>query len=449
MSAPDTLSPYELNRALAYPQDCRAVIAAVDEGSPAYQAGLEPGMVLVEVEGEPLRDIIEWRWFADGFDVEVRLDTGEYVYIEREMGQDWGISFTDSIFDGVITCRNACSFCFMHMLPHDMRPTLYLRDDDYRLSFLQGNFVTLTNVTDEDFERIVEYHLSPLHVSLHAVSEDARRELMGKNAQHGLEILERLLDAGIEVHVQVVVVPGVNDGVELTRTLSWITTHKGVLTAGFVPLGYTKYQSRFTYSFSDDPDAAAEVIELIREFQEDSGVERRNASLHIADEFYLDAGYDFPPAFMYGEFPQFQDGIGMMRSFIDEWKASGERIEEIARNRADLPAACIVTGTAFARVLQPLVDESALVGMLDILPVENEFFGGNVDVTCLLTGADLLPALKEAKPKGLVIMPRQLFNPDFRLLDDVMLEELEEVVDGEIKLCTYTPSSILDTLSIC
>lgn len=446
--ADEDLKPYELNRALAYPQECRAVIASVDEGSPAYLAGLEPGMVLVEVEGEPLRDIIEWRWLADGFEIEVKLDTGEYAYIERELGQDWGITFTDSIFDGVITCRNACSFCFMHMLPRDMRPTLYLRDDDYRLSFLQGNFVTLTNVTEEDFERIVEYNLSPLHVSLHAVSEDARRELMGRNAQRGIEVLERLLDAGIEVHVQVVVVPDVNDGPELTRTLSWITTHPGVLTAGFVPLGYTKYQKRFTHSFSDDPDAAAEVIELIREFQEDSGVERRNANLHIADEFYLDAGYSFPPAFMYGEFPQFQDGIGMMRSFIDEWEASADRIEDIARRRAELPAASIVTGTAFARVLKPLIERSALAGKLEVLAVENEFFGGNVDVTCLLTGSDLLPALENAAPSGLVIMPRQLFNPDYALLDDVKLEELEALVAGGIKLCTYTPNSILDTLDI-
>lgn len=444
--SPKTVSPYEANRALAYPQECRAQIASVDEGSPAARAGLEPGMVLVEVEGEPLRDIIEWRWFADGFDVEVTLASGEYAYIEREMGEDWGITFTDSIFDGVITCCNACTFCFMHMLPKDMRPTLYLRDDDYRLSFLQGNFVTLTNVTDEDFERIVEYNLSPLHVSLHAVSPDVRRELMGRNAQRGMDVLEALLDAGIEVHVQVVVVPGVNDGSELTRTLSWITTHSGVLSAGFVPLGYTRFQKRFDRSFSDDPEAAAEVIELIREFQEDSGTERRDFRLHIADEFYLNAGYDFPPALTYGDYPQFQDGIGMMRSFIDEWSGEKERITRLAARLEGKPKAVIVTGTAFATVLEPLVESSPLAGRLEVLPVENRFFGGNVDVSCLLTGADLIDALREARPPGLVIMPRQLFNQDMALLDDVGLPELEELVDGDIALCTYNPSGILDAL---
>ena len=447
MAGAKVRNSYELNHARAYPRACRAVVAHVDPGSPAQMCGIEPGMVFIEVEGEPLRDIIEWRWFADGFDVEVTLETGERVLIERELGQDWGIAFDDSIFDGVITCKNACTFCFMHMLPRDMRPTLYLRDDDYRLSFLQGNFVTLTNVDGDDFSRIVEYGLSPLHVSLHAVSPDVRRELIGKNADRGMEILEALLEAGIEVHIQVVVVPGVNDGAELTRTLSWITTHQGILSAAFVPLGYTRFQERFDHSFSDDPDAAAEVIELIREYQEDSGVERRNASLQIADEFYLNAGYDFPPAQTYAGYPQFHDGIGMMRSFIDEWRKMADPMARIAQSWGSFAPATIITGTAFARVLEPLVEASPLAGLMKALPVENRFFGGNVDVSCLLTGADLLAALAAARPEGIVLLPRQLFNPDMVLLDDVSLVELEAAAGCPVALCTYNPGEILDVLN--
>ncbi len=442
-----TRNPYELSRALAYPRACRAVVAHVDTGSPAQACGIEPGMVFTQVEGEPLRDIIEWRWYADGFDVEVTLETGERVLIERELGQDWGITFDDSIFDGVIICKNACTFCFMHMLPQGMRPTLYLRDDDYRLSFLQGNFVTLTNVSDDDFERIVEYDLSPLHVSLHAVSPDVRRELIGKNATRGMEMLEALLEAGIEVHVQVVVVPGVNDGLELTRTLSWICAHPGVLSAAFVPLGYTKFQKRFDRSFSDDPDAAAQVIELIREFQEDSGVEQRNTSLQVADEFYLNAGYAFPPADAYAGYPQFHDGIGMMRSFIDDWQRSADAIANLAASWEERPPARIVCGVAFARVLEPLIEVSPLAGLLSVLAVENRFFGGNVDVSCLLTGADLLPALEVASPAGIVVLARQLFNPAMALLDDVSLAELEAVTKCPIVLCTYNPSEILEVLN--
>lgn len=439
-------STYGSLEAQLHPQPCRARIARIEPGSPADRAGLTAGMVITHVEDVPLRDLIEWRWQADGYDVELALEDGRFAYIERELGEDWGIVFDDCIFDGVITCRNACTFCFMGMLPKGMRSTLYLRDDDYRLSFLQGNFVTLTNVSDEDLERIIECHLSPLHVSLHAVSPDVRETLMGKNAVRGMEVLEALLDAGLEVHVQVVVVPGVNDGAELMRTLAWIERHPGVLSAGFVPLGYTKHQKRFSSSFSDDPDAAAAVIELIREFQEDSGVERRNPRLQIADEFYIDAGYDFPPAFMYADYPQFQDGIGMMRSFIDEWDESAERIAQLAKLLDEARPAHIVCGTAFAGVLQGLIDESPLAGKLKILSVENEFFGGNVDVTCLLTGSDLVPALRAAHPEGIVLIAREMFNQDLKLLDDVTFAEVEAADEMTVRLCTYTPADILDAL---
>lgn len=441
-----TDSGYESPRADVFPQPCRACIAKVDPGSPADDAGLEPGMVITHVAGVPLRDLIEWRWQADGFEVEVTLEGGERALLMRDLDEDWGMSFSDSIFDGVITCCNGCTFCFMTMLPPDMRPTLYLRDDDYRLSFLQGNFVTLTNVDETELARIVEYGLSPLHVSLHAVSPDVRRELMGRNAERGMEVLERLLDAGIEVHVQVVVVPGVNDGAELVKTLSWIEARPGVLSAGFVPLGYTKYQRRFDASFSDDPDAAAAVIELIREFQEDSGVERRNPRLQIADEFYLDAGYSFPPASTYAGYPQFEDGIGMMRSFLDEWDEAAARIDEVAAELADAPMATIVCGTAFARVLAPLVKASSLHGKLRVLAVDNEFFGGNVDVTGLLTGQDIARSLAKASPQGRVILSRQMLNHEGRFLDDMTLDELARQTGCDVRACTYRPEDVLNAL---
>lgn len=426
---------------------CRAHIAAVEPGSPADEAGLARGMVLSEVEGMPLRDIIDWRWYADGFEAEVTLADGQRVLLQRGLGQSWGITFSDVIFDGLKTCRNACAFCFMRMLPPDMRKTLYVRDDDYRLSFLQGNFVTLTNLSDDDVARIIECGLQPLHVSLHAISADVRRKLMGAHAARGMEVLEQLLEAGIEVHAQIVVVPHVNDGLELARTLAWVEARPQVLSCGIVPLGYTKYQDRFDSSFSDDPKAAAAVIELVRELQEDSGRERRNTCLQLSDEFYLDAGYDFPPARFYAGYPQFQDGIGMMRSFIDEWHQSAALIAAQAAALAAGPAPTIVTGTAFARVLGPLLDSSALCGLVSVLPVENEFFGGNVDVTGLLTGADLLPALRTACPEGPVILSRQMFNPAGALLDDVTLEDLRAQTGCEIRVCTYCARELLETLT--
>lgn len=426
---------------------CRAVIAHVDEGSPAQRAGLEPGMALTHVEGEPLRDIIDWRWWADGFSVEVTLEDGRQAVLERDLGQGWGIEFEDVVFDGLMTCVNACTFCFMRMLPKGMRETLYVRDDDYRLSFLQGNFVTLTNLGDDDVERIVERDLQPLHVSLHAVSPDVREALMGRNAQRGLDVLEQLLSAGIRVHTQIVVVPHVNDGAELARTLAWVEARPQVLSCGIVPLGYTKYQDRFTSSFSDDPDAAADVIELVRELQEDSGREQRNTYLQLSDEFYLDAGYSFPPARFYAGYPQFQDGIGMMRAFIDEWEQCAELVEKTAGLLEGGPAPTVVVGQAFHKVLAPLVEASPLAGKVRLLAVENAFFGGNVDVTCLLTGADIVPALGAARPEGPVILARQLFNDDMALLDDVTLAQVQAAAGQEVRLCTYCARELLEALT--
>ena len=196
------------------PQADGAWVARVEEGSPAWDAGIEPGMRIVTVNGVEPRDIIDWRWEADGgwCDLEVfdpTDGTTASCELEREPGEDWGIEFTDVLFDGIRTCLNACVFCFMAMLPKEARATLTLRDDDYRLSFLQGNFVTLTNVTDEDVDRIVTCGLEPMNVSIHAISPDVRRKMIGAHAARGVEVLEALCEAGVEVHAQIVLCPGI------------------------------------------------------------------------------------------------------------------------------------------------------------------------------------------------------------------------------------------------
>lgn len=424
---------------------CKAVIKAIEEESPAWCIGLEPGMALTHVNGVPLRDMIEWQWQADGYEVEITTDEGDVAVMERDMGEDWGITFADCIFDGITECRNACTFCFMRMLPKHMRPALTLRDDDYRLSFLQGNFVTLTNVTEEDFERIVTLHLSPLHVSLHAVSPEVRRELIGRNAEHGMEVLERLLDAGIEIHAQLVVCPGVNDGPELVKTLGFVESHPGILSCGMVPLGFTKFQNRFSASFSDDPAAAAQLIDTVREFQEDSRNDMRVTKYHISDEFYLCAGYDFPPAEFYDGFPQFEDGIGMMRSFIDDWGDARPALEASAASHGGAPVT-IVTGEGFNKVLGKLVRETFPAGEVRVLPVHNAFFGGNVDVAGLLTASDIVPALKADAPAGIVLMPAIAFNADHLTLDDKTLDDIIEATGCDIRLSHDVIDAVLEAL---
>ena len=424
---------------------CRAVIKAIEEDSPAWEIGLEPGMALVAVNGKPLRDIIDWQWEADGLEVEFETAEGDVAVMEREMDQDWGITFDDCLFDRIIECRNACTFCFMRMLPEGMRAPLSLRDDDYRLSFLQGNFVTLTNITDDDLQRILTCNLSPLHVSLHAVSPDVRAQLIGRNAPRGMEVLEALLAAGIQVHVQLVVCPGINDGAELVRTLGWVEAHPGVLSCGIVPVGYTRFQSTFTTSFSDDPARAAQVIDTVREFQEDSRGDTRVTKYHISDEFYLAAGADFPPAAFYDGYPQFEDGIGMVRSFMDEWT---ELLPKMRQAAASLEApATLVCGEAFGRVLGSLVENAGLQEKLQVLSVRNDFFGGNVDVSGLLCACDLVPALNAVAPQGAVLLPAVIFNADGLTLDDRTLADIEAGSGCAIQLVQSDAASLLEALA--
>ncbi|MBR5259092.1 MAG: DUF512 domain-containing protein, partial [Eggerthellaceae bacterium] len=299
-----------------------ARIAYVEPYSPADDAGFEPGCYITSVDGQSVRDIIDWRWLTAEDVIElgyIDLDGEEgEIELEREEGEDWGFSFEGVVFDGVKQCRNACTFCFMRQLPKGMRPSLTLRDDDFRLSFLSGTFVTLTNLMAEDERRIIEQHISPLRVSLHAADSEARRGLIGKHAQHGIDALDRLLEAGIEVHAQIVLVPEANDGEVLLNTLNWAYDRPGVLNIGIVPLGYTRYQSTFDHSFND-PGASQAVIDIISPFQQRALAERGTPWVYAADEFYRNAhGVDLleklPTAEHYGDFSMFEDGIGIIRS---------------------------------------------------------------------------------------------------------------------------------------
>ena len=401
----------------------RARIAAVEEGSPAWDAGFEPGCYLTSVDGQPLRDIIDWRWLSDGDAIEVGYidldgENGE-VELEREPGESWGFEFADALFDSVKTCRNGCIFCFMQQLPRDVRGSLVLRDDDFRLSFLQGTFVTLTNLSAEDEERIKEQFISPLRVSLHAANPEVRRRIIGRHADWGLAALERLLDAGIQVHAQIVLMPGINDGDVLRETLEWAWQRPNILSVGIVPLGFTKHQTRFEKSFTAPQDARA-VIEAIGPFQQQARAERGNPWVYAADEFYGNAfgaatPEQVPPASDYGDYEMFEDGIGIIRSYVDEFREAQEN-GLMARCAEALKAADAhpryIIGEAMQPFLDRMLEESPLRGHLSALTVANRYFGGNVNVTGLLTGQDIAAAIAASPDEGLFLIPSVVFNQD-------------------------------------
>ncbi len=441
------------------PQVPGAPIIDVLPESPADDAGFYPGCIITHVNGRPLTDILLWQWESADAEVDVRYvdgdgDAGE-VTLERDPEEPWGFTFDGSIFDGVRLCKNNCTFCFMRQLPKGMRSSLSLRDDDFRLSFLQGTFVTLTNITPEDEARIIEERISPLRVSLHATNPDVRRKLIGRHAAHGLEVLEHLLDAGIQCYVQIVLCPGENDGEILRETLSWAYARPGILEVGIVPLGYTSWQARFEESF-DDAKAAEAVLDLVRPFQECAQEERGSAWVYCADEFYCNAhGASTPEALpdtgFYGDCSMYEDGIGIVRSYLDSWNEAhvsgqADRLADIIRASEFTPV--LVYGCSVRAFAPAVLKNSALSGLVEMMFVENRYFGGNVDVTGLLCGCDVCDAISlfvteyAASHPGrtpIFYLSEVMFNDDHVTLDGLSLAQMTERANARIRVVSCMP----------
>ncbi len=433
----------------SYGSDSHAVtgglVADVLKDGPAYAAGIRVGDTVLAVDDHAVSDIIDWRWYTADNEavVSLRSSAGELrdVSLHREPQEMWGIDFEDVLFDGVRECVNSCAFCFMTQLPRGMRSALYVRDDDFRLSFLQGNFVTLTNLSDDDTERIIEQRLSPLHVSLHAVDPDVRAELIGRSADLGLKRLEQLLDHGIDVHVQIVAVPGVNDGQVLERSLRWLAEREGIESVGIVPLGYTGHQTKFTSSYEGSATAAALLDEIEpwqHAYRERDGIDR----VYAADEFYLNAGRPVPEWARYDGFPQYENGIGMVRAFIDEFAAAMSTEDDETHDSAKQGQANLVfvSGTLFAPVLQQSLSGLDQGVGTRVLPVSNVFFGGNVSVTGLLTGRDIIGAIRDDSADAVYLVPDVIFNADELTLDGMTAEEIarESAVHVRVVSCSAT-----------
>ena len=425
------------------------VVAVVEPETPASRAGLQAQDVVVSADGQQLRDVIDWQWVADGSQVDVVLlrsgGAEARLVLRREPGEPWGFSFAETVFDGVRTCRNRCAFCFMTQLPKGLRRALYLRDDDYRLSFLQGNFITLTNLSDDDVARISEQRLSPLYVSLHATDPEVRQRLVCAREDRALDRFDELLGADIDLHVQIVLVPGVNDGPVLQESLSWLAEREGVLSVGIVPLGYTAHQQRFEGSF-ESSTAAREVIAAVAPWQEAMRVRDGCSWVYLADEFYLNAGLEPPSAEDYDDFPQYANGIGMVRDFMDAMRTSAL---ELATSIADLPlhlSVTVGTGELFAPVFARELLAIDPARRVAVVGIRNDFFGGNVGVAGLLTTSDLAHGLAQTPEDGLVLLPDCIANADGVLLDDRLVASLGTAVGREVRLLSCDVGGLLSGL---
>jgi len=410
------------------------IIAEVEPGSLGEQAGLRPGDELLAINDFPLRDIIDVQFYAAEEMLELLVARGgkrRRIDLEREYGQDLGLSFTNPTFDVEIRrCANNCEFCFVKQNPRGMRRSLYVKDDDYRYSFLFGNFVTLTNLTEDDWDRIEEQRLSPLYVSVHTTDPELRRRFLGRKAAPDvLEQLWRLAELEIEVHTQVVLVPGLNDGEHLARTLSDLAAlyQEPVASVGVVPIGLTKHHPGTCRNYT--PEESGAVLDQIESWRQQRGQRAGGRFVYPSDEWYLVGGREVPPAQDYDDFPQIENGVGMVRQLLDEWNGLKSNLPALARRRAVL--AC---GTLIAPVLSEIVRQlNALAGAaIRLVPVVNEYFGPVTTVSGLLTGQDVSAALAGQAPADLVLLPRAMFTgrygagsaPPGTTLDGWSLEDL-------------------------
>ncbi len=407
-------------------------IIRVREGSLAEELGLVPGDRVLEVNGQKLRDIIDLSFALADEEIELLVEHAggerELLAFDKEYDEELGAEFRSAVFDGIRSCGNHCWFCFVDQVAPRMRGSLYVKDDDYRLSFLYGNFITMTNMGEADFRRIAQYHLSPLYVSVHTMNMELRAALLGTPRGSGLlEQLDRLAAAEVEYHAQVVLCPGINDGEELEKTIRLLRERRPwARSLAIVPVGLTRFREGCHPLSMFDAAGAKAVIRQVWRWQRQERQRTGEGFVYLGDEFYLLAGEALPEAAEYDGFPQLDNGVGLLRNFLEDWgksRAKGPMPQPEKPVRLD-----IVCGTAaapvFEEVLSPVRTETL---RLRLLPVDNRFFGGGVNVSGLLTGQDILRALREQGDDrdGVLLPASALRSGEDIFLDDMRLADME------------------------
>ena len=414
-------------------------IVDVLDGSPAWKAGLRKGDRLVSLNGREIIDVLDFRFeeeetrltigfVRDGENREVTVKKGEY--------DELGLVFAESLMDDYRSCRNDCVFCFISQMPPGMRETLYFKDDDTRLSFLQGNYVTLTNVSDEELERICFYKLSPMNISVHTTNPELRcRMLHNRFAGSIIEKMRRLKQADITMNGQIVLVPEYNDGEELERTIHDLTEFlPNLQSLSVVPVGLTKYRDNLPKIRTFDAEEAREVIGIIGKWQQICLQYFGTRFVYASDEWFLTAGMSLPSEEEYEGYPQIENGVGMIRSLTQEVE------DELSYREGDdrVHEATIATGTLAAPVIKDLCEQVRKVYpnlTVEVYPIINHFFGETITVSGLLTGKDIIEQMKDRKIRGNLILPENLLRSgEDVLLDDLTVSDIENALQTRVRI---------------
>ena len=414
-------------------------IKNIEAGGLGELGGFLAGDRIISINGQKTRDILDFQVQSAETDLSVEVNrNGETYEVEliRRFGEKFGLEFEDM---RLRSCNNKCVFCFIHQMPKGMRRPLYFEDDDFRLSFLHGSYVTLTNVHDADIDRVVEQGLSPQYISVHSTDPELRQKLLGRTRPTAniLKRIKTLADGGIEMHAQIVLCPGINDGIHLERTLNDLKCfYPAVRSAAIVPLGLTKFREKLPSLSAVTNELAADYLQTIEHFGEIFAKELGERFVYAADELFLRAGRKLPEAGYYDAFPQLENGIGMTRSFIDEWKL---KLENIGNEQSKKTKIVLVTGELAAPILKDLAIELNKKKQLEVSvkAIENRFFGGGINVSGLLTGKDIVHGLKDHSSFDVVVLPPNCVNSEGLTLDDMDVESMSHKISKPVVVGKY------------
>ena len=415
-------------------------ITGIIPGSPADKAGIQPGDVLISINKNPIIDVLDYRFYMTDVHLELLLHNEakelRTVAVRKGEYDDLGLEFETYLMDKQMGCRNKCIFCFVDQTPKGMRPSLYFKDDDTRMSFLFGNYTTLTNLKDGDIERIIKMHISPINISVHTTNPELRVEMMGNpSAGEKLRYIKMLTDGGIKVNSQLVLCPGINDGEELERSIRELSALcPNLQSIAVVPVGLTKHRDGLYPLRTFNAEEARKVVEVTERWGDKLGAEQESRIVYASDEFYLLAGLPIPEPEFYGDFDQLDNGVGLLALLEQEFRAAmmqaGEFTEEkhitIATGELAYPMMC-----GFA---QRIMEKFPTV-KIGVEKIVNDFFGHTVTVAGLVTGQDLIAQLKGKELGSELLIPSTMLRHEQdRFLDDVTREEVEQTLS--VTLCT-------------
>ena len=428
------------------------IIKSVDSKSPADKAGLKAGDTLISINKNDIMDVLDYRFYQNNAKLKIEYidDKGKIKHkrIKKQDYEELGLNFETYLMDKQHSCLNKCVFCFIDQLPKGMRDSLYFKDDDSRLSFLFGNYITLTNITEHEIERIIKMHISPINISVHTTNPELRVKMMkNKNAGKVLSVIKRFNDAGIKINCQLVLCPGYNDGEELKRTLSDLTELQNAECIAAVPVGLTKYRDGLADLDPFNPITAAETIDIIDRYGEECIKKYGSRRIYASDEFYLIAKRQMPDADYYGEFLQLENGVGLWALLLKE---ATDAIAEEEYKLEQKRKISVVTGVAAYPLITEIVDKCKQKWdnlECKVYKIKNNFFGEKITVAGLVTATDIKEQLKgENLGEELLIPAVMLRKEGDMFLDSITLSELSRDLDVKITPVDNDGYSLIDAL---